>query len=89
MASVASREGGYDRPMKVRIGIANTEKLIEIEVDDEASFRSDIEKAVEKGGLGWFADSKGRRVGINARNIAFIQIEESDDGHTVGFGPAG
>lgn len=74
--------------MKVRIGIANTDKLIEIEVDDAKSFKKEIEKAVEQGGLGWFTDSKGRTVGIPARNLAFIEIEEAEGERTVGFAPA-
>jgi hypothetical protein len=80
-------EGGYDRRMNVRIGIANTDKIIEIEVEDEKTFKKEIEKAVEEGSLGWFVDSKGRRVGIPARGIAFIVVEDEQAGHTVGFGP--
>lgn len=75
--------------MKVRIGIANTDKLIEIEIDDAKAFRKEMEKAVDGGGLGWFTDSKGRTVGIPARNVAFIELEDTDGGTTVGFAPAG
>lgn len=81
-------EGGYDRPMKVRIGIANTDKLIEIEVDDAKSFRKEMEKAIEGNGLGWFTDARGRSVGIPARNVAFIEIEDTEDSPAVGFAPA-
>lgn len=89
MAPDARLEGGYDRTMKVRIGIANTDKLIEIEIDDAKAFRKEMEKAVDGGGLGWFTDSKGRTVGIPARNVAFIELEDTDGGTTVGFAPAG
>jgi len=74
--------------MKVRIGIANTDRLIEIEVDDSKTFRKEIEKTVDEGGIGWFKDSKGRSVGIPARNIAFIEVEDSEGERTVGFAPA-
>lgn len=74
--------------MKVRIGILNTDKLVELEVDDPKEFKKEIEKAVEVGGLGWFIDSKGRSVGVPARNIAFVEIEDSDESRTVGFAPA-
>ena len=74
--------------MKVRIGILNTDKLIEIEVDDVKAFRTEIEKSVAGGGLDWFTDSRGRAVGIPARNVAFIEIESADDAHTVGFAPS-
>jgi len=74
--------------MKVRIGISTTDKLLEIEVDDAKAFRKEMERAVAEGGLGWFTDSKGRTVGIPARSVAFIEIEDADSGHTVGFAPA-
>lgn len=82
-------EGGYDRPMKVRIGISTTDKLLEIEVDDPDTFRKEMERAVSEGGLGWFTDSKGRTVGIPARSVAFIEMEDSGGQRTVGFSPTG
>lgn len=74
--------------MRVRIGISNTDKLIELEVDDAEDFRKEIERAVADGGLGWFTDSKGRTVGVPARNVAFIEMENPDASTTVGFAPA-
>ncbi len=71
--------------MKVRIGIATTDKLIEIEVEDVKSFKKEIQRAVEEGGLGWFTDSSGRTVGIPSRSVAFIEIEDTDASQTVGF----
>jgi hypothetical protein len=75
--------------MKVRIGISTTDKLLELEVDDATEFREEMERAVSEGGLGWFTDSKGRTVGIPARSVAFIEMEDSGDKRTVGFAPAG
>ncbi|HJQ77167.1 MAG TPA: DUF3107 family protein [Acidimicrobiia bacterium] len=74
--------------MKVRIGISTTDKLLEIEIDDPDAFRTEIERAVTEGGLGWFVDSKGRTVGIPARSVAFIEIEDAKGERTVGFAPA-
>ena len=74
--------------MKVRIGIANTDKLIEIEIDDVKAFKEEVERAIDEGGLGWFTDSKGRTVGIPAGNVAFIELEDAGAGNTVGFAPA-
>lgn len=73
--------------MKVRIGISTTDKLLELEVDDPETFRKEMERAVSEGGLGWFTDSKGRTVGIPARSVAFIEMEDSGDQRTVGFAP--
>ena len=81
-------EGGYDLGMKVRIGISTTDKLLEIEIDDAKKFKEEMERAISEGGLGWFTDSKGRTVGIPARSVAFIEIEDADGAHTVGFAPA-
>ena len=39
-------------------------------------------------GLGWFTDSKGRSVGIPAAKVAFIEIEDAEAPHSVGFAPA-
>lgn len=74
--------------MRVRIGISNTDKLIELEVDDIKEFQKEIERAVNDGSLGWFIDSKGRTVGIPARNVAFIEMEDAESAKTVGFAPA-
>lgn len=81
-------EGGYDLGMKVRIGISTTDKLLELEVEDPKAFKEEMERAVNEGGLGWFTDSKGRTVGIPARSVAFIEMEDSGDSRTVGFAPA-
>lgn len=74
--------------MKVRIGISTTDKLLEIEIDDPNEFRKEMERAVSEGGLGWFTDTKGRTVGIPARSVAFIEMEDTSDSQTVGFAPA-
>lgn len=74
--------------MKVRIGIRQTDKLVELEIEDAEAFKTEIERAVDEGGLGWFTDSKGRTVGIPAAGVAFVEIEDAGDTHTVGFAPA-
>lgn len=81
-------EEGYDADMRVRIGISNTDKLIELEVDDVKDFRKEIERAVASESLGWFVDSKGRTVGVPAKNVAFIEIDDADASTRVGFAPA-
>lgn len=88
MASSEACEGGYDRRMKVRIGISTTDKLLELEVSDPDEFKKEMERSVAEGGLGWFTDSRGRTVGIPSRSVAFIEMEDSGGGHTVGFAPS-
>ena len=74
--------------MKVRIGIAETSKLVELDVDDAGKFRKEVERALAEGGIAWFNDSKNREVGIPAARIAFVEIESADGDHAVGFAPA-
>lgn len=80
-------EEGYDRRMNARIGIANTDKLIEIVVDNAKTFKKEIESVIAEDGMGWFTDTRGRSVGIPARNVAFVELDDSDGGQTVGFAP--
>jgi len=75
--------------MKVRIGIATTDKVVELEIDNAKTFKEEMERAVTEGGLGWFADAKGRTVGIPARSVAFIEMEDAEGQRTVGFAPSG
>jgi hypothetical protein len=74
--------------MKVRIGIADTSKVVEIEIDDPDAFRSVVEKALADGGMAWFTDTKGRTVGVPTASLAFVEIEAADGGPYVGFAPA-
>ncbi len=74
--------------MKARIGIADTDKMIEIEIEDVASFKKEMESAVASGDLAWFTDSKGRTVGIPTRQVAFIEVDDTASGPSVGFAPA-
>ena len=46
--------------MKARIGILETDKLIEVEIDNVKSFKKEIERAVRDGDLAWLIDTKGR-----------------------------
>lgn len=71
--------------MRVRIGIADTDKLVELEIDDVEAFKKEVERAVADGGLGWFVDTRGRSVGIPARNMAFIEIDDAGAERKVGF----
>lgn len=96
MASKTRWKEGYDRRiadnweiMKVRIGIADTSKLVELDIEDPKSFKKEMERATADGGLAWFIDSKGREVGVPASRLAFVEIEGDEGGRSVGFVPAG
>lgn len=74
--------------MQVRIGVAESSKLVELEVEDEGEFRKSVEAALKAGGIAWFTDEKGRQVGIPSARIAYVEIDSPNGGRAVGFGPA-
>ena len=76
--------------MEVRIGVLHTPKELELEVvgkpDDIVAA---LDRAFEKDdSVLWLTDAKGRRVGVPAERIAYIEIEGDHDTKRVGFGPA-
>ncbi len=87
MSSDVRFEEGYDRFMKVRIGISTTDKLLELEIEDVSTFKKEIESVIADGGLGWFKDAKGKSIGIPARSVAFIEIDDAGGQRAVGFSP--
>lgn len=75
--------------MKVRIGIAESTKVIELEVADAEEFESSFAQALTNDEvLVWVEDSKKRRVGIPGSRVAYVEIETADARTNVGFGPS-
>lgn len=74
--------------MNVRIGIADTTKIIELEVDDTAKFEQGLEATFSgDSSLLWFEDSKHRRIGIPRERLGYVEIETDASSRNVGFGP--
>lgn len=74
--------------MKVRIGIADSTKVVELEVADSAEFEAGLAESLAGDSLVWVEDSKKRRVGIPAARVAYVEIESEDSRTNVGFGPS-
>lgn len=74
--------------MDVRIGVTQTPKEIELDMPDDAkAVEKAIETAVTAGDkMLWLTDRKGRRVGVPAEKIAYIEIGSATDERRVGFG---
>lgn len=73
--------------MKVRIGIADTDRVVELEVGDPAAFEASVEAAYAgASSLLWFEDTRQRRVGVPRERLAFVEIETEPERHAVGFG---
>jgi hypothetical protein len=74
--------------MELRIGVVHTPRELELELDSNAD---DVVKLIDDGlasgkALVWVTDTKGRRVGLAADKIAYVEIDDGAASRTVGFG---
>jgi hypothetical protein len=75
----------------VRIGVTHTPKEIEVELADGTSpdeLVQHIEQALNGQSVLWLTDRRGRRVGVPAARVAYIELNTSSDERRVGFGAA-
>jgi hypothetical protein len=73
----------------VRIGIVQTVKELEVELADDTdreSLQSEIDSALSAESVLWLTDRKGRRVGVPAGKIAYIEVGAPTAERRVGFG---
>ncbi len=76
-------------PMEVKIGVVYSPKELTVELDGEADeVVNAVEAALKNGAsLLWIVDKRGRRVGVPADKVAYVEIAEEDAVKRVGFGP--
>ncbi len=78
--------------MDVRIGISQAPRDIEVELADSTSpeeLVAKIDAAVAKAdGMLWFTDKRGRRIGIPAAKLAYVELDTATEMRRVGFGAA-
>jgi hypothetical protein len=76
----------------VRIGITQAPREIEVELTDTTNadeLVAKIDAAVEKAaGMLWLTDKRGRRIGIPAAKLAYIELDTATETRRVGFGAA-
>ena len=76
--------------MEVRIGIIHTAKELEIELAEDAdrdTIIADVEAALSRReGVLWLTDRRGRRVGIPAAQVAYVEVGAPANERRVGFG---
>ena len=74
--------------MELRIGVVHTPKELSLELDGTAdAVVGKIDEALAGGTpVVWLTDTKGRRVGIPAERIAYIEVDEDAGNKRVGFG---
>ena len=77
--------------MDIRIGIVQSMKEIEVELPEDVD-REEVVKQVETALGGdsvlWLTDRKGRRVGVPAARIAYVELGSPKSDRVVGFGTA-
>ncbi len=74
--------------MQVRIGVIYSPKEIEVDVEDEGSdeLAQHIEKTLADGAsVLWLTDRRGRRVGVVADKVSYIEIGSETGDRRVGF----
>ncbi|HTV11736.1 MAG TPA: DUF3107 domain-containing protein [Acidimicrobiales bacterium] len=78
--------------MDVRIGIAQAPREIEVELPESTSvdeLAERVEKAVlSASGMLWLTDKRGKRVGVPAAKLAYIELDPGAETRRVGFGAA-
>ena len=75
--------------MDVRIGLTQTPKELEVQLDDgadAADLRTQVDKALADGSTLWLTDRRGRQVGVPAAKLAYVEIGSPDDSRRIGFG---
>ncbi|HEX4978665.1 MAG TPA: DUF3107 domain-containing protein [Acidimicrobiales bacterium] len=73
--------------MEIRIGVTQSPREIEVELDDDdaAEVRQTIEAALgDEGGMLWLTDRRGRTIGVPAAKVAYVEITPRDE-RRVGF----
>ena len=74
--------------MEVRIGVLHSPKELTLELEGSPD---DVTKALDdalkkEDSVLWLTDTKGRRVGVPAERVAYVEIETESGPRRVGFG---
>jgi hypothetical protein len=74
--------------MEVRIGVLHSPKELSLELEGSPD---DVTKALDEAlkkddSVLWLTDVKGRRVGVPAERVAYVEIETEIGAKRVGFG---
>ncbi|MDA8288695.1 MAG: DUF3107 domain-containing protein [Actinomycetota bacterium] len=75
--------------MDVRIGITQSPKELDLELDPATSRESVLEQInkalADADGVLWLTDRRGRQVGVPTARVAYVEIGAEED-RRVGFG---
>jgi hypothetical protein len=73
----------------VRIGVTQTPREIEVELADGTNpdaLVQQIEEALSGHSVLWLTDRRGRRVGVPAEKVAYVELNTGSEDRRVGFG---
>jgi hypothetical protein len=74
----------------VKIGIADTNRVIELEADTAEAIKELMEEAYSTGrSILWFEDTKSRLVGVPLEKVAYVEIDQESASRQVGFARSG
>ena len=76
--------------MEIRIGIVQSMKELSVELPegtDRDAVQKDVELALDGDSVLWLTDRKGRRVGVPASRMAYVEFNNVSE-RSVGFGAA-
>lgn len=76
--------------MDIRIGVIHTSKEIEVEMADDTDrerLMDDIDSTLaHPDAVLWLTDRRGRRVGVPASRVAYVEVSLASEDRRVGFG---
>lgn len=75
--------------MEIRIGIVQSMKELDVELPDDTDHEAltkQVEAVMKEDGVLWLTDRKGRRVGIPASRISYVELGQPHRERVVGFG---
>jgi hypothetical protein len=76
--------------MDVRIGIAQRNQLVELELADDtdrAALKKQVDEALsDEGNVLWLIDRKGKELAVPSGRISFIELASVDPDRRIGFG---
>lgn len=73
--------------MRVKFGMADTAREIDVEVDDAEALVNAFTAAIDGGEkVLWVTDQEGRRHGLVVGRIVYVDVEADKARHGIGFG---
>ena len=75
--------------MDVRIGLTQTPKELEVQLEegaDPVALKAQVEEVLSGKGTLWLTDRRGRQIGVPAEKLAYVEIGSPQDDRRIGFG---